>query len=125
MKTSDQEIWHGVIKKLYGLRSNSSSRVISDNRVVQSAGVFPLLKITRRCPAKIMYFLNERTLAEYLDIARFISRRGEKKRKTYRPDQLNGEWSLVAVSTQNFGSSYFLLSMTISQHQTNAHILGL
>jgi hypothetical protein len=78
MKTSYQEIWHGAIKKLYGLRSDLSSRVISDNRVVESDGVFPLLKVTRRCPAKIVYFLNERTLAQYLDIARFVSRRGRK-----------------------------------------------
>jgi hypothetical protein len=53
----------GAIEKLYGLGTGLSLRVISDNWVVKSGGIFPLLEETRRCPAEIMYFPDERTLA--------------------------------------------------------------
>lgn len=51
-----------------------SSRMISDGCVVESGSVFPLLKMTRRCPAKVMYFLDKRTLAQHLDVVRCVRR---------------------------------------------------
>lgn len=58
-----------MFKKLRGSGHDVAVRMISDNCVMQSGGVFTLLKITMRGPAKVMHLSYEGTLAQHLKMA--------------------------------------------------------
>lgn len=61
-KRSDREIWKFRVRNFWGIGYDLSSRVVSDNGMVQDGGIFVFLEIRRRSPAQIVNLFDKRTL---------------------------------------------------------------